>query len=127
MPSAKFDLSVLVAEDDPLLMMMLEELLDELGCSIAAGIGTVDEGLAFARTGQFDLAILDVNLKGKQVWPLADQLLSEGRRFIIASGDAGRDIQARYPDAIFLSKPYDLDGLHRALSAALAGQGSQSA
>ena len=115
----KLGLCVLVVEDEPLLTMMLEELLDELGCTLAANASTVAHGLAEAKQREFDVAILDVHLRGEPVWPLADWLRDAKRPFVIASGDT-RDLLARYPSATILAKPYELGSLAEALKATMA-------
>jgi CheY-like chemotaxis protein len=116
MPIApRLGLSVFIVEDEPLLAMMLEEFLDELGCSVAGYATSVPDALSAIPKVKFDVAILDVHLRGQPVWPMADRLQREGRPFIISSGDNGRNVQARYPGATFLSKPYQLDALSHAL------------
>ena len=109
--------SFLVVEDEPLIAMLLLDLLDELGCTVVAQASSVPEGLARANDTHFDAAILDVNLRGQPVWPLADALQERGIRFILATGYDGRNIQQRYPTAAILAKPYALQNLRQALDA----------
>lgn len=109
--------SVLVVEDEPLIAMLLVDLLDELGCTVAAQASSVAKGLERANDTPFDAAILDVNLRGRPVWPLADLLQEKGIRFVLASGYDGRQTQGRYPGAAILAKPYALQNLQRALEA----------
>ncbi|MFM9849067.1 MAG: response regulator [Hyphomicrobiaceae bacterium] len=109
--------SVLVVEDEPLIAMLLVDLLDELGCTVAAQAFTVAEGLDRANDTPFDAAVLDVNLRGQPVWPLADALQEKGTRFVLATGYDGRQTQARYPEAAVLAKPYALHNLQQALEA----------
>ena len=66
--------SILIVEDEPLIAMMLEDFLDSLGHKISGTCDTVDCALAEVEKGGFDLAILDVNLKGENVWPVATRL-----------------------------------------------------
>jgi len=115
-------LAVLVVEDEALLTMLLEDLLDELGCKVIATATTLSAGIAEAERDDFDLAILDVHLRGEPVWPLADRLQELGRPFVIASGDDSKTLLSRYPSATILSKPYELDSLSQALQAAMNGQ-----
>jgi CheY-like chemotaxis protein len=107
--------SVLVVEDEPLISMLLVELLDELGCTVAAQASNVTEGLARANDTVFDAAILDVNLRGEPVWPLADFLHERGIRFVLATGYDGNQTKQRYPKAVTLAKPYALENLRQAL------------
>lgn len=109
--------SLLVVEDEPLIAMLLVDLLDELGCTVAAQASSVAEGLDRANDTRFDAAILDVNLRGEPVWPLADALQEKGIRFVLATGYDGRQTQRRYPSAAVLAKPYVLQNLQQALDA----------
>ena len=81
--------SLLVVEDEPLIAMLLVDLLDELGCTVSAQASSVAEGLDRANDTRFDAAILDVNLRGQPVWPLADALQEKGIRFVLATGYDG--------------------------------------
>ena len=71
--------SILIVEDEPLIAMMLEDFLDSLGHSVRGTCETVECALEEVEKGGFDLAILDVNLKGENVWPVATSFAS--RRF----------------------------------------------
>ena len=107
--------SLLVVEDEPLIAMMLMDLLDELGCTVAAQASSLAEGLDRANDASFDAAILDVNLQGHPVWPLADILQEKGVRIVLATGYDGRLTQQRYPGSVVLAKPYALESLRQAL------------
>jgi CheY-like chemotaxis protein len=109
--------SILVVEDEPLVAMLLVDLLDELGCTVAAQASTVADGLKRANDTAFDVAILDVNLRGEPVWPLADALQDKGIRFVLATGYDGHQTKARYPSAAVLAKPYSLQHLQQVLEA----------
>src|SRR5690242_9428805 len=65
---------VLVVEDEAMIRMLLEDMLSELGCTIAGATAHVDEAVEFAQTAEFDVAILDVNLNGQPILPVADIL-----------------------------------------------------
>ena len=78
--------SILVVEDEPLIAMMLEDFLESLGHSVTATCESVADALAEADKGGFDLAILDVNLKGESVWPVASRLREKNVPFVIATG-----------------------------------------
>jgi CheY-like chemotaxis protein len=97
--------------------MLLVDLLEELGCTVAAQASSVTEGLDKAKDTLFDAAILDVNLRGEPVWPLADALQKKGIRFVLATGYDGHQTQQRYPSAAVLAKPYALQNLSQALNA----------
>lgn len=107
--------SVLIVEDEPLVAMLLLDFLEELGCQIAAQVSSVGEGLEKLKDTSFDLAILDVNLRGQRVWPLADALQQQGKPFVLATGYDGNETQQRYPRAVALAKPYDLQAVQKTL------------
>src|SRR5688572_5942029 len=98
--------------------MMLEDFLDSLGHTVAATVETVADALARIDEGGFDLAILDVHLKGEQAWPVADRLIELGCPFVLATGGHIEPPPARHVDAPVLTKPYTIDAIEPALAAA---------
>jgi len=113
--------SILIVEDEPLITMMLEDFLETLGYRVAGSAERVAEGLARARAGGFDAAILDVNLRdGESSWAIADLLAERGTPFIIATGGQGDSIDPRHADAPVLAKPFTMDGVKTALEGLLA-------
>src|SRR5689334_23497704 len=78
--------SILIVEDEPLIAMMLEDFLDSLGHKVSGTCDTVKCALDEVEKGGFDLAILDVNLKGENVWPVATRLRERNVPFVIATG-----------------------------------------
>ena len=101
--------SILVVEDEPLIAMMLEDFLETLGHRIHASCDNLADALSASETGGFDLAILDVNLKGELVWPVAEVLRSRGVPFVIASGGHVEPPPASFAEAPLLEKPYTID------------------
>ncbi|WP_312482809.1 MULTISPECIES: response regulator [unclassified Pseudomonas] len=65
---------VLLVEDETLIAMLLEDILDELGYDVAGSAADFDEGMRLASSETFDLAILDVNVGGREIFPIAEQL-----------------------------------------------------
>src|SRR3982750_4347142 len=78
--------SILVVEDEPLIAMMLEDFLESLGHSVTATCESVQDAMIEANKGGFDIAILDVNLKGESVWPVAERLREQQIPFVLATG-----------------------------------------
>jgi CheY-like chemotaxis protein len=107
--------SILIVEDEPLVAMLLVDFLEELGYAVAAQASSVEDGLARLKDTNFDVAILDVNLRGQPVWPIADTLQKQGRPFVLATGYDGNQTKGRYPQAGILAKPYDLQSLRQTL------------
>lgn len=112
--------NVLIVEDEPLISMMLEDVLDALGHTVVGTCDNVSDALVRIEEGGFDLAILDVNLKGDHVWPVADRIRELGIRLIIATGGHVDAPPKAYADAPQLSKPYALDAVPRAIDEAMA-------
>jgi CheY-like chemotaxis protein len=113
--------SILIVEDEPLIAMMLEDFLESLGHSVSATCDTVGDALTEVERGGFDLAILDVNLKGENVWPVASQLRQRGLPFIIASGGHVDPPPVEFASVPLIEKPYTVDRVTPAINAALAG------
>lgn len=113
--------SILIVEDEPLIAMMLEDFLDSLGHNVVGTCETVGEALSRIETGDFDLAILDVQLKdGEKIWPVADRLKEMGKPFVLATGGHVEPPPAAHADAPVLSKPYTVDAIEPALERAIA-------
>lgn len=105
----------LVVEDEVLVGMLIEEMLRELGYELAALATHFEQALSLARSGSFDFALLDINLNGKQSFPVADALRARGLPFLFATGYGNRILDAPYADAPILQKPFSLEALRKAL------------
>ena len=112
---------ILIVEDEPLIAMMLEDFLESLGHSISATCDSVDTAMTEVEKGGFDLAILDVNLKGQNVWPVASRLRQQGVPFVIASGGHVDPPPAEFASVPLIEKPYTVDRVTPAINAAFAG------
>jgi len=108
----------LVVEDEVLVGMLLEEMLDELGYELAALSTHLEEALSLARTAAFDVAVLDINLNGRQSFPVADAIRMRGLPFLFATGYGGRILGPAYKDVPIIQKPFSLDELRVALAKA---------
>lgn len=99
---------VLVVEDEMLLALDLEEGLRDAGCEVVGPAGSLRSALRLAENSEIDAAILDVNLAGERVFPVALVLSERGIPFVFATAYAGSD--ELYPqevrDVPRLSKPY---------------------
>ena len=113
---------ILVVEDELMIRMLLEDMLAELGYTIAAQAARLDEALEAARNADFDIAILDVNLSGQPISPVADALAARGMPFVFATGYGERGLPDTYRDRPTLKKPFQLDNLKRTLQSALGGE-----
>src|SRR3569833_4218210 len=99
-------LRVLVVEDEMMVSMLIEDMLGDLGCTVSGPASRLDEAMELAAAGEIDCAVLDVNLGGQPIFPLADLLRERGQPFAFATGygDAGlRDVDKGSP---VLQKPF---------------------
>lgn len=108
-------LRVLVVEDEMMVSMLIEDMLTDLGCIVVGPAARLDEAIALAQGEQIDCAVLDVNLGGQPIFPLADILRAKGAPFAFATGygDAGlRDVDK---GSLVLQKPFRETDLARIL------------
>jgi CheY-like chemotaxis protein len=108
---------VFVVEDEVMIRMLLEDMLADLGYAIVASAGGLEEAVALARDTDFDVAILDVNLNGSVVYPVAEVLAARGVPFVFSTGYGERGMPEPYRDRPTLQKPFQLENLERALAA----------
>jgi len=111
---------VLVVEDEYLIRMLLEDMLADLGYAVAASVGTVAEATGLAESGEFDVAVLDVNLDGVPIYPIADILAKRGLPFVFVTGYGERSLEEPYRDRPALQKPFQADQLQKTLATLLA-------
>jgi CheY-like chemotaxis protein len=110
---------ILVVEDELMIRMLLEDMLGELGYTVAAEAARIEEALDAAKNADFDIAILDVNLNGQPISPVADALVARGMPFVFATGYGERGLPEPYRDRPTLKKPFQMDGLKQMLQIAL--------
>jgi len=113
-------IGVLVVEDEYLIRMLVEDMLADLGYAVAAAVGSIGEASEFAASGDFSAAILDVNLDGKEIFPVADILEGRGLPFVFVTGYGERSLPERYRDRPALQKPFQAEQLGAALGGLLA-------
>ena len=102
-----FGFQVFVVEDEAMVSMMLEDMLAEFGCIVAGVAATVDEALALVQaTPDIDAAILDVNLGGEMIYPVADVLVARHIPFVFSTAYGTPELTRRYPVSRLLNKPY---------------------
>ncbi len=111
---------VLVVEDETMIRLLLDDMLTDLGYTMAAEAGRIDEALVLAQQAEFDVAILDVNLNGQPITPVIDVLVERRVPFVFVSGYARRGIPEAYNRIPLLQKPFQADALARALTAVAA-------
>jgi DNA-binding response OmpR family regulator len=106
---------ILLVEDDFLVGLQLKEDLTAAGYVTLGPFNSLASARDAARRLAFDLAVLDVNLKGELVFPLADELAARGLPLILLTGYQTADLPERFRGLAHLPKPYDPDILARAI------------
>jgi CheY-like chemotaxis protein len=105
---------ILLAEDEGLIALELERLLEDFGCHVIGPVASIDEVLENAECGTFDGALLDVNLRGRQIFEILPRLQKLGLRIIIASGYNDVTLfPAPFRAMPHISKPFDARELRR--------------
>lgn len=111
---------VLIVEDELLVALLLEDFLLDMGCSTVGPCGSIESALEAARDWTFDLAVLDVNLDGEQVYPVAEILAQRHIPFLFLSGYGDEAIPLGRIGWRVCAKPFKGQDLARMLSATLA-------
>jgi CheY-like chemotaxis protein len=109
---------ILVIEDELMIRMLLQDMLADLGYTVAGEAGRIDEAVALAKQGEFDVAILDVNLNGQPISPVVEVLVERGLPFVFATGYGQRGVPEPYRQTPTLQKPFQADALAQAIEAA---------
>jgi CheY-like chemotaxis protein len=107
---------ILVVEDELMIRMLLDGMLEDLGYTMAGEAGAIDEAMTLARQGQFDAAILDVNLNGQPITPVVEILVERGLPFVFATGYGQRGVPEAYRTTPTLQKPFQAEALAQALA-----------
>ena len=102
---------ILVVEDEMLIAVMIEETLQDLGCVVVGPVAKLDAALRLARDEALDGAILDVTIRGGQVYPVTEHLLARGIPFVLASGYGDWALPDTLQDQARLTKPFTIDEL----------------
>lgn len=113
---------VFVVEDEALVMMLLEDSLVDAGCEIAGIASRVDEALAKAAALPYDVAVLDVNLNGRQTFEVARCIAERGIPYVFATGYGPASLLADFRHVPILQKPFQQQDLETALRQALSAQ-----
>ena len=116
---------ILIVEDEIIVALFMEDILADFGYQVAGVVSHLDE--AMARPRDYDLAVLDVHLNGRNVFDFADKLTAEDVPFIFATGYGERGIPERHRGCHVLQKPFAPEDLRRALEKIAASARKTSA
>ena len=89
-----------------MVLMLIEDMLGDLGCESVTTAATVDQALALIETQVFDAAMLDLNLTGHESHAVADALAARGVPFLFSTGYTGHEMEDGYRDRPVLKKPF---------------------
>lgn len=114
---------LLVVEDEYMIAIDLVSFLEDLGADVIGPAGSVDQGLELAEQhgGRVHIALLDVNLRGEPVFPVADALTAQGVQIIFTTGYDAMTLPAPYAHARRCDKPVNKHGLAQLLAKMGAG------
>lgn len=110
---------ILVVEDETMLFFLAEDMLTELGCATVWHASRVKEALAFLEQEKPDVAMLDVNLAGEPVYPVAERLAAANIPFVFATGYGSAGLSHPFTSRPVIQKPFNADMLGEALGKAL--------
>ncbi len=117
MPDQEQDLlqgrHILVVEDELSIAMLLEEALLAASCILVGPVGRFNQAMALAREAAFQVALLDVNLRGIPAFPVADILVARGIPFVFLTGYGRADLPPRFDKLPILSKPFHITEMLR--------------
>lgn len=110
---------IILVEDESIVALLLEDMLDEVGCVLAGTASSVEEGMALAATTEADAAILDVNVRGRDVFPVAERLMERRIPFVFSTGYGATGLPEAWRAWPVVVKPFTLESLAAALETAL--------
>jgi CheY-like chemotaxis protein len=116
-------LRVLVVEDEMMVSMLIEDMLTDMGCQVVGPASRLDEAIELAKAGDLDCAVLDVNLGGQPIFPLADILRERGCPFAFATGYGDAGLRPADKGTPVLQKPFREGDLARVLGELRAAVG----
>jgi CheY-like chemotaxis protein len=112
-------LRALIVEDEAGIALLIEDMLLELGCEVAAMAALLPRACELARYEVIDFAVLDVNLNGQLVFPVAEILRDRGIPFVFSTGYGRVGLADPFANEPVLAKPFAIDELERTVLATL--------
>lgn len=118
---------VLIVEDQAIVSMILEDMVLDLGNEVIGPAAKLDQALTLALQAEIDVGILDINVDGLVVFPVADVLRYRGIPFIFSTGYDARALPVRFQGSPTLFKPFSYQSLSDMLDKVLATRTSETA
>jgi CheY-like chemotaxis protein len=113
-------LRIFLVEDEFAVLVLLEDMLAALGCTVAAVASTLAVAAQRVETCNADAALLDINLRGKRVYPVADILRRRNVPIVFSTGYGPVGIDPAWAHYPVVQKPFAIDELARALARAIS-------
>jgi CheY-like chemotaxis protein len=114
---------VLVVEDEYFVAIMLEEMLESAGCVVMGPVPRLQEALDAVDHEDYDVALLDVNLAGERIDPVADALSERDVPFMFVTGYGANALPREYAERPHIGKPFRMAELLGMLSSILKYDG----
>lgn len=122
-PPELHGLRILVVEDEFLVALELEGMLHELGGEVIGPLGGLEQAVAVAQQETLDAAVLDVNVGGRAVTPVADALAARAIPFVFCTGYDAASLPAPHAAVPIIMKPCQAHQLkHAVLTSLRAGR-----
>ena len=102
---------VLLVEDESIIAMMVASVVRSLGFKLVGPAARLDHALALVAEGEFDCAILDINIRGGDTYPVSNLLIERDCPFVMASGYSNVRIPPHLLGRTRLTKPYSINAL----------------
>jgi CheY-like chemotaxis protein len=112
--------SIFLVEDEGLIRLMLADMIEELGHRVVAEAGNIEVGQALAETAIFDLAILDINIAGRIISPVAEIVHRRGLPFVFVSGYGPEGRPKAFSGQPMLQKPVSTLRLRETINSILS-------
>jgi PAS domain S-box-containing protein len=106
-PSVVVGKRVLLVEDEMLVAMMMKDMLTDLGFSVVGPFSRIAEALPVAKSDDLEAAVLDINLNGELVYPVAEALVTRGVPVVFVTGYGAESIDDRFAEVPVLQKPIE--------------------
>ncbi|WP_119300750.1 response regulator [Dongia deserti] len=114
------ELPVLLVEDEGMVALLIEDMLAQLGCKVTASASRVSQACELAKSTPVEIAILDVNLAGESVAPVARILQDRGIPFVFSTGYGRTGLPPGFSASPVITKPFSINELQAQVSAALS-------
>lgn len=114
---------VFVVEDEAAISMLLEDMLLDFGCTVVGPAARLATALEMAESETYEVAILDVNVAGEPIYPVAEVIARLGLPLVFSTGYGGAGIREPFRDRHVVQKPFSQADLKRTLVAALVAAG----